>query len=157
MLVGLPASGKSTFTAERFAATHVVVSKDRMPRSARNKRARQRREIEAALAEGRSVVVDNVNATVAERAEIVEIGHALGARVVAYFLESTTRESVARNASREGKARVPNVAIFTAAKRLVLPGHAEGFDEVHVVRIANGGFAIDGGHAGVGPSSPPHS
>jgi predicted kinase len=143
VLVGLPASGKSTFTAARFAATHVVVSKDRMPRSARNKRARQRREIEAALAEGRSVVVDNVNATVEERAEIVQVAHALGARAVAYVLESTTRESVARNAGREGKARVPNVAIFTAAKRLVLPERTEGFDEVHRVQIANGWFSIE--------------
>lgn len=44
VLVGLQASGKSTFVASRFAATHTVVSKDLM-RSARHKERRQRREI----------------------------------------------------------------------------------------------------------------
>ena len=38
-----------------------------------------------------------------------------------------------RNRGREGKARVPDVAIFTTRKRLVPPTIEEGFDEVVVV------------------------
>lgn len=37
-LVGLQASGKSTLLASRFAATHVVVSKDLMRPSAKSTR-----------------------------------------------------------------------------------------------------------------------
>lgn len=40
VLVGLQASGKSTFVAPRFAATHAIVSKDLM-RSARHRERRQ--------------------------------------------------------------------------------------------------------------------
>lgn len=53
-LVGLQASGKSTFVASRFASTHLVVSKD-LRGSARDKDRRQRREIAAGLSLGRSV------------------------------------------------------------------------------------------------------
>jgi hypothetical protein len=62
ILIGFPGSGKSTFYAQRLAATHAHVSKDVMPRSA-DKRARQCRLLEAALGRGRSAAVDNVNAT----------------------------------------------------------------------------------------------
>src|SRR5678815_1398932 len=40
ILVGLPGSGKSTFYAERFAATHVHVSRDNFPNN-RNPGRRQ--------------------------------------------------------------------------------------------------------------------
>jgi adenylate kinase family enzyme len=67
ILVGLPGAGKTSFYGERFAATHVHVSKDLL-RNRRDKQARQLALIDDALAGGRSVVVDNVNATVADRA-----------------------------------------------------------------------------------------
>ena len=44
------------------------------------------------------------------------------------------RECLARNARREGKARVPDVAIFATAKMLVPPSREEGFDELYRVR-----------------------
>jgi hypothetical protein len=48
------------------------VSKDLM-RNRRDKQARQLTLIDKALAAGRSVVVDNVNATAADRAALVEV------------------------------------------------------------------------------------
>ena len=56
-----------------------------------------------------------------------------GARVVAYYFETTVKDAVARNRKREGKARVPDVALFVSAKKMVPPGVAEGFDEVRVI------------------------
>ncbi len=76
------------------------------------------------------MVVDNTNATVAERRAIVELARARGARIVGYFLDVTPREAVARNAGRPGPANVPKVAIFTVAKRLEPPTAAEGFDQL---------------------------
>ncbi len=64
IFAGLPASGKSTFFRARFAATHRHMSKDLM-RNVRRKGQRQVRLIEEALEAGESVVVDNVNASVA--------------------------------------------------------------------------------------------
>ena len=133
ILAGLQGSGKSTFYQTHFAETHVHVSMDRVP-NARDKAARQRRELDAAFAAGRSVVVDNTNPTVLVRAPIIQQARAYGARVIGFFVEASTREAVARNAGREGKARVPNVAIFTTARKFERPALAEGFERLFLVR-----------------------
>ena len=129
ILMGLPGAGKSTFFAQRLAATHVHVSMDALPKGS-DKRRRQREMLAATLAAGRSLAVDNVNPTVAERAEIVALARAAGARVVGHWLDAPPRICLGRNAGREGAARVPPVAIFTFAKRFQPPTAAEGFDEL---------------------------
>jgi predicted kinase len=133
IFVGLQGAGKTTLYNERFAATHVHVSKDLMP-NARDREARQMREIEAALKAGRSVVVDNTNPTPALRAPLIAAGKRCVAHVVAYYFEMPVRTAVARNAQRTGRARVPNVAIFVTQKKLVPPSAEEGFDEIHIIR-----------------------
>lgn len=142
ILIGLPASGKTTFYQQRFAATHRHISKDHWP-NAPKKDVRQAQLIRSALAAGVPVVVDNTNPAVADRAAIIEIAREFGARVIGYYFTATTREAVGRNRGREGKQRVPDVAIFTKAKRMVVPTREEGFDELHQVAIREDGtFAI---------------
>ena len=132
IFVGLQAAGKSTYYHAHLAATHVHVSKDLM-KNARDRDVTQARMIDEALAAGRSVVVDNTSPTPAVRAPLIVQGRRHGARVVAYFFETPVREAVARNRGREGQARVPDVAIFVTAKKLVPPSLSEGFDEVRVI------------------------
>lgn len=133
ILVGLPGAGKSTFARAAFPG-HVYISKDAFPHGARDKQARQDASLRAALAAGQSTIVDNTNVTVAERAAIIAIARAFGARTRGYFLDVPVREAIARNETREGRAKVPKVAIFTSAKRLVPPSLAEGFDELETIR-----------------------
>jgi len=133
IFVGLPGSGKTTFYRERFAGTHVHVSKDAMP-NVKGRDSRQRDLVQQALAAGRSVVVDNTNPAHADRAALIAVARAHGADVVGYVFTATTREAIARNSRREGKSKVPNVAIFTTAKRLQPPVFDEGFDRLHDVR-----------------------
>jgi len=109
ILIGLPASGKSTFFRERFAGTHDHISKDLL-RNNRRPQRRQEQLIEESLASGRSVVVDNTNPSVAVRAPLIA-------------------------AARRHGAGVPDVAIFTVRKRLEPPTAAEGFDRLYVVRM----------------------
>lgn len=139
----MQASGKSTFYRERFGATHEHVSKD-LFRNNKNRNRRQRQLIEAALGAGRSVVVDNTNATVEERRPLVGLGREHGARVVGYFFEAGVRGCVGRNRERRGRARVPDVAIYATARKLVPPSRSEGFDALCRVRIVGdeGGFAV---------------
>ena len=141
IFVGLQASGKSTFFRERFAAAHEHVSKD-LFRNNRNRNKRQEELIEAALGAGRSVVVDNTNPTVEDRRPLVGLGREFGAKIVGYYFESAVRECLARNVRREGKARVPDVAIYATAKRLVSPSRAEGVDELFYVRLNDSAFEV---------------
>lgn len=133
IFVGLQGSGKTTWYREHFAATHVHVSKDLMP-NARSRETRQQQQIEKALADGRSVVVDNTNPSIESRAPLIALGHRLGARVIAVYFEMHVPTSLMRNRAREGKARVPDVAIFRTKKQLVPPSLDEGFDEVRVIQ-----------------------
>ena len=137
VLVGLPGSGKSTFYRRRFAATHEHISKDLWP-SVRNKPAHQERLLNERLSAGASVVVDNTNAAVKDRALIIDVARKHGARVISYFFDVPVKDAIAQNAQREGKSRVPTVAIHTIAKRLEPPSRSEGFDELYRVRPLSG-------------------
>jgi predicted kinase len=127
VLIGLQGAGKTTFYEQRFAATHVLVSKDRLRNNRRPER-RQQRLIAEALAAGRSVVVDNTNPSSAERATIVEIARAAGARVVGFVFTSPLEACRARNEARPPERRVPEVGLLAAARRFERPARAEGFD-----------------------------
>ena len=132
IFIGLQAAGKSTYFREKLAATHVHVSKDLMP-NAHKRDVKQQQMIEKALQSGFNVAVDNTNPTPVARAPLIATGHANGARVVALYFEANVKDAVVRNRAREGKARVPDVAIYVAAKKLVPPTLEEGFDEVRIV------------------------
>jgi predicted kinase len=141
IFVGLPAAGKTTFYRERFSATHAQISKDNF-RSARNRDKRQRREILAALSEGKSVVVDNTNPSVKERASIIELAREWNADVTAYTFELTCAESIERNLKRAESDRVPNVGVYATAKRLSWPKLEEGFQAIIRLRGEGGQFVV---------------
>ena len=141
ILIGLPAAGKTTLYRELFADTHVHVSKDLM-RTRRDRQTHQLALIDEALAGGRSVVVDNLNATLADRASLIEAGRRRGAAVVGYVLGTVVAECVRRNRGRSGTARVPDVAIYAAVKRWRAATLDEGFDRLFQVDAANGRFAV---------------
>jgi predicted kinase len=142
ILVGLPGAGKTTFFHERLADTHAHVSRDELPRGKRAEEL-QRQAVERALAGGQSAVVDSTNVGVEQRAPLIQQARAHGARVIGYFFDSPARVCIARNAQREGRARVAVPGILALAKRLVAPQRAEGFDELYVVRTLQGqGFEL---------------
>ncbi len=142
IFIGLQASGKSTFYRTHFAATHLLVSKDRMPNN-KNPSRRQAFLVAEALQAGQSVVVDNTNPTLADRADLMQLGRACGAKIIGYYFESDVKQSLERNQQRVGKARVPEVAIYATVKKLVRPDYREGFDQLFGVRmIGQGEFDV---------------
>lgn len=156
IFVGLPASGKTTFYQRRFSATHTHISKDHWPNLAR-KNARQAALLRASLLAGESVVVDNTNPAVSDRAPVIALARELGARVVVYYFTATTREAVGRNRGRDARGRVPDVAIFTKAKRMAVPSFEEGYDDIYRVSIgADNEFVVESlRRASDVPGSPP--
>ena len=148
VFVGLQASGKSTFFRERFAESRFAesyqhVSKDLFPHN-RNKNRRQEHLLRAALSAGRCVVVDNTNPTLEDRRALIGLGGEYGARIVGYFFDASVSECIRRNEVREGKARVPDVAIYATAKKLVVPSIEEGFDGLLRVRLNDSAFEVRG-------------
>lgn len=141
VLVGLQASGKSTFVVSRFAATHTVVSKDLM-RSARHKERRQRREISDALSQHRSVVVDNTNPGPEQWRPLIALARDFGARPVAYYFPPDAKGSSARNASRPADQRVPQVGVFATLGALRRPTVADGFEAVDLVEYDGDRFTV---------------
>ena len=134
ILIGLPASGKTSFYRERLAGTHDHVSKDLLRNHTRPQR-RQEQLIAEALAAGRSVAIDNTNPDVETRAPLIALGRTRGAEVVGYFFPTEPKDALRRNRLREGRERVPDVAIFATRKRLEPPSYDEGFDQLYVVSL----------------------
>jgi predicted kinase len=158
VLAGLQGSGKSTFYRARFASTHAHVSKDLFP-SAPDPRRRQRELVLAAAREGRSAVVDDTNVRRADREPLVALAREAGMRAVCYWFPPDVAGSLARNARREGRARVPDVAIHATRARLEPPSAAEGWDELWLVQADEGGAFLlrraDGAPAGGGAAPEP--
>jgi len=132
IFVGLPGAGKSTYYAAHFAQTHMQVSKDLMP-NARRRDDKQTLAIGKALEEGKNVVIDNTNPSSDIRAPLIALGKRHNARIIACYFECSVRAAIVRNRQRQGKGRVPDVAIFTTQKKLQPPVPEEGFDEVRVI------------------------
>ncbi|MCT7978740.1 ATP-binding protein [Laspinema olomoucense] len=135
IFIGLPGSGKSTFYRTHFAETHALVSKDLM----RNNKKPARRQaflIAEHLKSGTSLVVDNTNPTLGDRHAIIEIAQDYQAKIIGYYFESKIADCLTRNRQREGKARVPDYALYMTRHKLVPPNYSEGFHQLFQVKIA---------------------
>lgn len=130
ILVGIQASGKSTFYKQRFFDTHVRISRDLL-----RTRNRERLLLQACLESRQPFVVDNTSVTAEERARYVAAAKAAGYRVVCYFFRTETRAAIARNKLRQGKAVVPIPGILGTYKKLEEPRMDEGFDEIFAVTL----------------------
>ncbi|MDH6223463.1 ATP-binding protein [Streptomyces sp. MJP52] len=143
VLVGLQASGKSTFYVRCLAHRYALVSKDLFPRRARGKQSRQMRQVAEALEAGLPVAVDNTNPGPQEWGPLIEAGHAHGATVTAYWFPPDLAGSLRRNAARADVARVPDVGVRATFRKLRRPTTADGFDAVLEVRLdGRGGFDV---------------
>lgn len=135
---GLQGSGKSTFYSQRFANTHVRLNLDML-------RTRHREDIilHACLAAQQPVVIDNTNPLPQQRRRYAALARAAGFTVAGYFFDATAAECAARNAARPEPARVPSLAIWGTAKKLVPPTKDEGFDALYRVLIEGAEFRLE--------------
>lgn len=146
ILVGIQASGKSTFYRQRFFDTHVRISRDLL-----KTKNRERVLLQACLDARQPFVVDNTNVRAEERAPYVAAAKAAGFRVVCYYFRTSTRAAIARNRLRQGRAVVPIPGILGTYKKLEEPRPEEGFDEIYSVGLdANDQFVVEP----LGPAGP---
>ena len=139
ILCGVQGSGKTTLYRDRFLDTHARVSMDLL-----RTRHREAAFVALCLETRQRFVVDNTNATVAERRRYIEPARAAGFRVIGYLVEVETEEALARNAERAGRARIPAPGLVGTARRLVRPTPEEGFDELwHATAAPAGGWRVE--------------
>ena len=135
IFIGIPASGKSTFYEQYFAATHIHISLDIL-----HTRNQENRMLEKTLTSGKSCVIDNTNVTAAERAKYIEAGKRYEYKVIGYYFRSSIDECRIRNDRRHGRKQVPEVAMRNKAAHLERPSMQEGFDELYYVKIVDDKF-----------------
>lgn len=128
ILIGIQASGKSTFWREQYRDTHVRINLDML-----KTRKREEAFLEACYRTSQSFVVDQMNLTREIRARYIERAKASGFTVVGYCFKRDLKQSLLLNSARVGKARVPEVAIRGAMYKLELPSYSEGFDSLWFV------------------------
>lgn len=130
ILIGIQATGKTSFYRERFFATHVRINMDML--QTRHREAL----LLAACIEGRQAfVVDNTNPSISERARYLAPAKAANFNVTGYYFHSSIEDSLRRNSLRAEQERVLDKGIFGAHKRLQLPTYAEGFDALYQVTL----------------------
>ena len=162
ILVGIQASGKTTFYRRRLAGRYLHVSLDNW----RGKGNVRKREYEAILAGLRAaadsggdklgVVVDNTNTTAETRRRYFEYAREFSrqsgrpVRVVAYFFDADLAGCLKRNEQRPAEAavgtpyHVPPPAIRRFHGLLQPPTRREGFERIFRARIAeDGGFEVE--------------
>jgi predicted kinase len=138
ILIGIPASGKSSFYERFFQCGYVRINLDTL-----HTRKKEHALLAECLAEGKSFVVDNTNPTKADRKRFIAPAKAAGYRVDGYFLQSVLKDCIARNEKREGKARVPAKAIAAISNKLEMPSMDEGFDRLFFVTQTGGDFKVE--------------
>ena len=129
IMIGLQGSGKSTFYEKYLSADYVRVNLDTL-----KTRYQERLLIEKCLHEEKCFAVDNTNPTREDRARYITVAKENGYRVIGYFMESKIKDCIARNALREGKARIPEKAIAATSNKLEIPSFDEGFDALYFVK-----------------------
>jgi predicted kinase len=139
IFIGIPASGKTTFYLEHFAATHVHINLDTL-----KTRHREACLLDECLREQRSFVVDNTNVLASQRARYVSPARAAGYRICGYYFQTQLSEALQRNQLRIGKALIPEKGVLAKYHHLQPPQFEEGFDRLYTVSIRyDGKFVID--------------
>ena len=127
IMIGSPASGKSTF-CNKYLQTHIHMSNDTFTGTA----TAFKKELEALLKSGKRVVIDNTNPTVEGRAKWITLARKYEVSCVGVYMQSTDNklyiEHMLELRDILGIQHVPIIALRTFYKKLEKPTITEGFD-----------------------------
>ena len=130
ILIGLQATGKSTFYKERFFKSHMHINLDML-----KTRRKEDILIEACIKAKQAFVIDNTNPSIEARKKYIDTAMEAGFAVIGYYFKSNLKEAIGRNANRNEQEIVPSIAIVRTNNKLVIPAYDEGFDKLYCVTI----------------------
>ncbi len=136
IMMGIKGSGKSTFCAKNFSE-YTRINLDTL-----RTRKKENDALWLAINRKENIVIDNTNPNVSARKKYIEVGKASQYRIIGYFMQSRLQECIERNDSRQGKEKIPSIAIACTSNKLEMPGYEEGFDELYFVKITDAGFFV---------------
>lgn len=116
LMMGIQGSGKSEFCRQYLAGKYVRVNLDTL-----NTRNNERKLIEECFAKKQDFVVDNTNPAKSDRERYIPWAKEHGYCVVGYFMQFRLQECIARNNMREGKAKIPAMAVAATSNKLEMP------------------------------------
>lgn len=138
VLIGLQASGKSSFCRDRLFNSHVRINLDML-----RTRNRERLLIAACHEAKQPYVIDNTNPTREDRVGYIQAAKSAGFRVVGNYFASKVEDCKTRNSQRSNDQVVPLKGLLGTYGKLQLPERDEGFDELHYVSIdVDGEFSV---------------
>ena len=130
LLVGSPASGKSTFCSTYFP-TYLRINQDTL-----KTKAKCLRETEKALKEGKSIIIDNTNPSKSIRKEYLDLVRKYNTTARVFLFEYQPELVKHLNIVRErktGNKRLPDVAFRMYRSRYERPEVTEGFQTIQSV------------------------
>lgn len=130
IFIGVQGSGKSTFCRQRFYDTHIRINLDML-----RTKTREKLLLSACLEAKQNFVIDKTNPTAEARKQYISLAKTNHFRVIGYYFQSKLEDALARNAQREGKAKIDERGVRGVYAKLELPTFAEGFDELYYVWI----------------------
>ena len=139
ILIGIQATGKSTFFKRKFFGTHIRINLDML-----KTRHREKLLLQACLEMKQPFVVDNTNPTREDRARYIPHAQDGGFRIMGYYFQSKFQQACQRNSSRIAEDQVSEKGIRGTYAKLELPTFEEGFDELYYVKIEqNDEFVVE--------------
>ncbi len=139
IFMGIQASGKSSFYFDKFSNTHLRLNLDML-----KTRNRERILFDACIKSKQPLVIDNTNPTKEDRIKYIEKLKQNKFKIIGYYFNSSIKDCLDRNNQREGKKKIPEVAIKGTRNKLELPEYSEGFDELFYISLKTNGFDIKG-------------
>ena len=136
IMMGIQGSGKSTFCAKNFPE-YTRINLDTL-----HTRKKENDALWLAINRKENIIIDNTNPTVSDRKKYIEAGKASQYNIIGYFMQSRLQECIERNDARQGKEKIPAIAIACTSNKLEMPSYEEGFDELYFVKITDEGFSV---------------
>lgn len=138
ILIGVQASGKSSFYLDIFFNTHIRINLDML-----KTRHREKLIFDACLAAKQSVVIDNTNPTRQDRERYIAPAKSHAFSISGYYMMTSLEDCLERNRTRSDDLSVAEPAIGATWKKMEKPRLDEGFDDLYVVRSDQGDFVVE--------------